>query len=317
MNLHLRELLLISGLFCCSMCGHALAVEVKTENGIEYHESGNNKIAFTLLEDVLYLLPENIMDNLRPVLYQIMINADFSVDNEYWKKRKMSKAEFVQNYTDIQKQSEYEGYRLGRSVKDIIEIALSPANDDAMNTQWQKNVTKFMRSARESKYTIKYEGYNNETLENLTDQLYDLNLCEKESIYPNIVVVTAKLWIAIFKKNNTTYGNNVSFVRRPPLIIFESNSYAMLEQMRSNRFNQDSSAQISAWNNKYYESLNIRRQILNTSYGNTSSMSSDTNPNISGYKPTSADSSAQSKRNLMDAQKEISNTAKDVLRSGK
>ena len=309
--------LLFAGLLLLPMRGQALAVEVKTENGVEYHESGNNKIVFTLLEDVLYLLPDDIMDRLRPVLFQIMSNSDFGVEDEYWKKRKISKAEFIKSYADVRKKPELDGYRLGRSVKDIIEIALRPANDDTMNTQWQKNVDKFMRSAKDNHYVIKYEGYDNQTLEKLADDLYKLNACAKESIYPQLVVITANIWVAALKKNDIVGNNKVSFVRRPPLIISEGSMYAMLEEMSRYRMIQNQREQQEAWTKQYYESLNRRytvRQPVQTT--NTTTVYTVTQGNQSAYTSTPVATPPSPNQSIINAQKAISNIAKEVLKSG-
>lgn len=315
MNSYLWRLL-IAGALLLSMSCHALAVEVKTENGVEYHESGNNKIVFTLLEDVLYLLPEDIMDSLRPVLFQIMSNSDFGVEDEYWKKRKISKAEFIQSYADIQKKPDLDGYRLGRSVRDIIEIALRPANDDMMNTQWQKNVAKFLRSAKDNNYVIKYEGYQDQTLEKLADDLYKLNAYDKENIYPQLVVITTNIWVSTLKKNSVIGNNKVSFVRRPPLIISEGSIYAMLDQMRRYRMIQDQREQQNLWTNQYYESLNRRNSVRQPAQTtNPTIVYTVTQGNQSTYSSTPATTTSQN-QSIINAQKEISNIAKEVLKSG-
>jgi hypothetical protein len=200
----------------------ALALEEKTVNGVIVHESTNPKLTANFIEDVVSLLPPEMVKTLEPHLKTLNREAAFHVGGDYWRRQVISRDDFKKRFEGISIHDGNElASQLGGSVKHIFEIALRPDNSDVLNEVLQKNLREVPTQWKRDTFTVVYDGYSGQSLDVILSNLYGYKKRHKMTLYPDLVLTTANLWSAIWQINGGKMELvTKTFVRKPAEINF-------------------------------------------------------------------------------------------------
>lgn len=200
----------------------ALALEEKKVNGMIVHDSSNPKLITTFVEDVVSLLPPEMLQALEPHLEVLNREACFNVRDDYWRSKVISIDDFKKRLESISTKDGNElASQLGSSVKHVFEIALRPDGLDILNEGLKKNLREVPNWWSNDKFTVVYDGYCGQSVDVILSTLYEYNKRQKRTLYPELVKTTADLWSAIWQRGGgKTEQIAKSFVRRPPEFNF-------------------------------------------------------------------------------------------------
>lgn len=222
--------IILAMLGIAALCNYSFALEEKTLNGTITHDSSNAKLITNFVEDVVSLLPPDMVQTLEPYLETLNREANFAVRDDYWRRKVIGKDDFKSRLESIStKDGNALASQLGGNVKHIFEIALRPNGADVMGDGLKKNLRELPNSWKNGKFTVVYEGFSGRSLDAILDTLYEYNKHEKTSLYPELVKTTAEMWSAIWQKNGGKMQLVVkTFVRKPADMNFRkpSGSYA-------------------------------------------------------------------------------------------
>lgn len=196
---------------------NSFALEEKSVNGMIIHDSSNLKLIYNFVEDVVSLLPPEMVQALEPNLEMMLKEADFKIRNDYWKQKVISRNEFKEQLESISIKDDTElASQLGNSVRHIFEIALRPNNNDVMGEGLNKNLKEIPNRWKNEKITIHYSGYQGQSIDTILGTLYEMKKRNKTSLYPDLVILTADLWSAIWQKGGgKTRLVAKTFIRKP------------------------------------------------------------------------------------------------------
>jgi hypothetical protein len=85
----------------------ALALEEKKVNGMIVHDSSNPKLITTFVEDVVSLLPPEMLQTLEPHLKVLNREAGFNVRDDYWRSKVISSDDFKKRLEGISTKDGY------------------------------------------------------------------------------------------------------------------------------------------------------------------------------------------------------------------
>jgi hypothetical protein len=204
----------------------SFAFEDKKESGVIIHDSSNLKLVNNFVEDVVSLLPPEMVKTLDPYLDILAKEANFVVRDDYWRRKVISQDDFKRRLESITiKDGAVLAGQLGENVKPIFEIALRPNGSDVMGDGLKKNLKEALTGWKNGKHVINYTGYNDQTLDAILVTLYGYAKYKKTSLYPELVMTTADLWTAIWKRGGgETQLVAKSIIRKPADINFRKNS---------------------------------------------------------------------------------------------
>jgi len=196
---------------------YSFALEEKTADGTIVHGSSNLKLVDNFVEDVVSLLPLEMIQALEPHLETMLKEADFKVREDYWKRKEISQNEFKERLELITIwDSSKLASQLGSSVKHIFEIALRPNGGDVMGEGLKKNLREVPNRWRNEKYVVNYPGYKGQSIDAILVSLYEMKKHSKNNLYPNLVITTADLWSAVWQKGGgKSQTVTKTFVRKP------------------------------------------------------------------------------------------------------
>ncbi len=209
-----------------TMNEYSFALEEKTINGSIVHDSSNLKLVNNFVEDVVSLLPPEMIQMLEPHLDKLLQEADFKIRDDYWKRKVISQNVFKERLESISIKDDAElASQLGSSVKHIFEIALHPNGNDVMGEGLKKNLKEVPNKWKNEKYVVNYLGYKGQSIDAILATLYEMKKYNKNSLYPNLVTTTADLWSAIWQKGGgNTQLVTKTFVRKPPYFDIKKNA---------------------------------------------------------------------------------------------
>jgi len=194
---------------CFSTVSHADDKTVQSAKII--HEDINQKPVNIFLEDVTLLLPPELASLLDQNSETFLKDANFRIKDDYWYRKVMPKDVFRRRLELITINDPAElASQLGGTVRYIFEISLRPSNNDVMGELLKKNLREIPIKWKSEKVVIKYDGYNGQPIAEVLDDLYRVNKSSKANLYPEMVINTAKLWTAIWKKG----GGNTPLVTK-------------------------------------------------------------------------------------------------------
>lgn len=198
-------------------CNYSFALDEKTVNGTIIHDSSNAKLITNFVEDVVSLLPPDMVQALEPHLKTLNREANFAVRDDYWRRKVISKDDFKSRLEEIStKDGNVLASQLGDNVKHIFEIALRPNGADVMGDGLRKNLREVPNSWKNGKFTVVYEGCGGRSLDAILETLYGYNKLEKTSLYPELVKTTAELWSVIWQNGGGKMQVvTKTFVRKP------------------------------------------------------------------------------------------------------
>ncbi|MDD2733661.1 MAG: hypothetical protein PHF56_06940 [Desulfuromonadaceae bacterium] len=215
-------------LFMVAANSSALALDEKMVNGMIVHESSNPKLITNFIEDVVSLLPPEMVQALEPHLETLNKAAVVNVRDDYWRRKVIDLKDFKGRLESISiKEGAELASQLGGSVNNIFEIALRPNNSDMTGDGLKINLKEALTSWKNGKHIVSYNGYKGQSLDALIDNLYDLKKSNKKTLYPELVKTTADLWSAIWQRGGgKTELVTKSFVRKPAELNFRKSSPA-------------------------------------------------------------------------------------------
>lgn len=195
----------------------ALALEEKIVDGMIVHDSGSLKITDIFVEDVLSLLPPDMLQALEPHQATLIKDARFSIRDDYWRQGVIGMADFKSRLDSISiKNSNELASQLGKSVEHIFEIAMRPKGDDLMSEGLKRNLKDALSKWRSEKYVVNYAGFKGQSVEAILASLYEMKKNRKANLYPDLVTTTADLWSAIWQRGGgKTQLVTKTFVRKP------------------------------------------------------------------------------------------------------
>ncbi|MDA8430531.1 MAG: hypothetical protein M0T70_14860 [Geobacteraceae bacterium] len=204
-------------LFMVAANSSVFALEEKVVNGTIVHDSLHPKLVTTFVEDVVSLLPPEMIQALEPYLETLNREANFNIRDDYWRRKVISMAEFKSRLEGISIQNGNElASQLGGSVVHIFEIALRPNGNDVMSEGLKKNLREVPNRWKNDKFTVAYDGYSGQSLDAILSTLYDYNKRQKMTLYPDLVKTTANLWSAVWQRGGgKTDLVAKTFVRKP------------------------------------------------------------------------------------------------------
>ena len=203
-----------------------LALEEKVVNGIIVHDSSNPKLITNFIEDVVSLLPPEMVQTLEPHLGTLNRSANFNISDDYLLRQVISMNDFKGSLERISiKDGSELARQLGSSVKHIFEVAMrSNGNNDLLNEGLQKNLRKVVSRWRAETFTITYDGYSGQPLDTILSTLYEYKNRQKITLYPELVKTTADLWSAVWQRGGgKTVLITKSFVRKQTEFNFRKN----------------------------------------------------------------------------------------------
>ncbi len=203
----------------------SFAFEDKKESGVIIHDSSNQKLVNNFVEDVVSLLPPEMVKTLDPYLDILAKEANFVVRDDYWRRKVISQDDFKIRLESITiKDGAVLAGQLGENVRPILEIALRPNGSDVMGDGLKKNLKEALTGWKNGKHLINYTGYKDQTLDAILSTLYGYAKYKKTSLYPELVMTTADLWTAIWKRGGgETQLVAKSIIRKPADINFRKN----------------------------------------------------------------------------------------------
>lgn len=209
-------------LFIVATNSSALALEEKKVNGLIVHDSSNPKLITTFVEDVVSLLPSEMVQALEPHFEVLNREAGFNVRDDYWRGKVIGRDDFKKRLEAIPTKDGNElASQLGGTVKHIFEIALSANSHDVLKEGLKKNLREVPSRWSNGIFTVVYEGYNGQSLDIILDTLYEYNKRQKMTLYPDLVKTTADLWSSVWQRGGgKTELVAKSFVRKPPVLNF-------------------------------------------------------------------------------------------------
>jgi hypothetical protein len=212
--------------FCVVVCvacsGVADAIIIKDCNCGIVHESSNQNLVDTFLEDVLFLLPDTLSETLYDNYDALTEGARFQLPDQYWKHKVISEDSFKKRYYSIAKNytasqsNSILAKQLGSTIVDIIEVAMRSPKYDPLKEALKRNVSGFLQDGRNTTYQINNKGFKSHSFDAAVEKLYGLNQYEKLSLYPELVTVTANLWTSVWiATGHSDTFTLLSFTRRP------------------------------------------------------------------------------------------------------
>jgi hypothetical protein len=195
----------------------SFALEEKVVDGMIIHESGSLKFTDNFVDDVLSLLPPDMLQALEPHQATLSREARFNVRDDYWRRGVVGMDDFKSSLGSISiKNSNELASQLGRSVEHIFEIAMRPKGDDMMNEGLKRNLKNVLSKWRNEKYVVNYDGYKGQSVDAILASLYEMKKTSKINLYPDLVTTTADLWSAIWQRGGgKTQLVTKTFVRKP------------------------------------------------------------------------------------------------------
>ena len=143
----------------------SFAVEDKKEAGVIIHDSSNPKLVNNFVEDVVSLLPAEMVKTLEPYLDTLAKEANFPVRDDYWRRKVISQDDFKRRLESIPiKDGAVLAGQLSESVKPIFEIALRPNGSDVMGDGLKKNLKEALTGWKNGNHVINYTGYKDQSL---------------------------------------------------------------------------------------------------------------------------------------------------------
>ena len=173
------------------------------------HETAEDSPLVYFVDDVISLLPTDLVTALENNWKAFVENAFFMVKNSYWRRRIPFKEEVTAEYRLIiqrltSSEDDYNhniGYLLGGTIRPILEIALRPNHADVMNIRLEENLRQFVRNSTIQEVVVHYPGYSPQTLETAVERLYSLSSVHGDAQYQQLVMVTADLWLTIWRES--------------------------------------------------------------------------------------------------------------------
>lgn len=204
----------------------SFAIEDNKDAGMIIHDSSNPKLVNNFVEDVVTLLPAEMVKTLEPYLDTLSREANFPVRDDYWRRKVISQDDFRRRLESIPiKDGAALAGQLGETVKPIFEIALRPNGSDVMGDGLKKNLKEALTGWKNGKYVINYTGYKDQSLDAILATLYGYAQYKKSSLYPELVMTTADLWTAIWKKGGVeTQSPAKTIIRKPADMNFRKNA---------------------------------------------------------------------------------------------
>jgi hypothetical protein len=201
--------------------GEPEAIEIMS-GMVAIHETEDFDVISNFLEDVLALLPTELAEALNRDGGLLYKEANFEVLNDYWRRSVPGQVDVIRDCSVIARRLENTGSEdsqnmamlFGSTVRNILEISMLPSTPDPMNVKLEGNLKKFLREATYSRWQIGYPGYRTQTLESVTDKLFGLKNSPKTSIYPQVVAITADLWITLWRYAGKAPGSAPSNIIR-------------------------------------------------------------------------------------------------------
>jgi len=205
---------------------YSFALEEKIVSGMTVHDSTNLRLINNFIEDVVSLLPPEMVQALEPNLETMLKEADFNVRDDYWKRQVISKKNFKGRLESISIENDAElASQLGSSVKLIFEIALRPNNSDVMGDRLKKNLKEVPNRWNKGKYVVNYSGYKGQSIDTILSSFYEMKKKNKLNLYPELVTTTADLWSAIWQRGGgQSQLVTKVFVRKPVFFDFRKST---------------------------------------------------------------------------------------------
>lgn len=222
---HCGSYVVLALLGIVALSSFSFALEEKFENEVVIHDTSNVKLVNSFVEDVVSLLPSEMVKTLEPHLDVLTKEANFTVRDDYWRRKAIPLNDFKGRLESIPiKDSAVLARQLGENVKPIFEIALRPNGSDVMGDGLKKNLKEALTGWKNGKHVINYTGYKDQSLEAVLGNLYGFAKYNKSTLYPELVITTANLWSAIWKNGGgETPMVTKSIIRKPADINFRKN----------------------------------------------------------------------------------------------
>jgi len=195
------------------------------------HVSAGASVMENFIEDVVALLPSDLVSILGAHKKTFLEYGAFRVRYDYWQRRVPEKADFIKDcQTSISRlRNPRDSYNdslthlMGYSIRTIVEIALSGVNRfDPLKDDLQRTMMTFVMTGNDREYAVSYPGYTVQSLDSAVERLYELRTVSKENMYPQLVTATADLWVTIWRESGRKVKSlPYAFVRKSVLDIEE------------------------------------------------------------------------------------------------
>jgi len=261
--------LLIISVFLQVNLSHAISVI--WSNGRLLHESNGNGVIDNLVEDVLFLVPEDMSQSLVPHYDKLLGAARFNPKNSYFSHRVTDINRFKDNYYNIasqyikKKSEENLARMLGNTIKDIVELSMQSSKFDPTNENLKLNMHNFFSRVPNNTYTVVLNGCGDRSFDAIVADISDLRKLNKELVYPYLVAHTAELWTSIWiSAGNKPTVRMQSFVRQLPQIRQHMWAYTPMIDANDSIIIRDSKE--SAIASQYGDNYNGAVKILEKRY---------------------------------------------------
>lgn len=194
---------LVTLLICSTQNAHAIRIK-KTPDCVMVHETAGENTVRNLVEDVLFLLPTELSDLLAGNYDELYSSAKFALPTNYWQHKVLDEPELKQLFYSTAR--DYKKNRsdaalaraLGKTVEDIIQIAMVYNGFDPLKEHLRSNVSDFLTTTHSRTYLISQEPFQNHSFDAEIDKLYGLRKYRKQDLYPELVKTTANLWTSVW-----------------------------------------------------------------------------------------------------------------------
>lgn len=202
---------------------HAITIALSDSKLI--HESSNTNTVDNFIEDVLFLVPEEMARTLTAHYSILLESSHYNLKRNYFTHRVVSADRFKKKFYDIailckkDKTDARLAQRFGDTIVDVLEIAMQSSSYDPTNDNLKKNMFEFVNISQKNTYAVNYKECEEPSFDKIVESIYSLNKYDKKSIYPHLVILTAQLWTNVWASTgNKTDTSLQSFVRQPTYI---------------------------------------------------------------------------------------------------
>lgn len=187
-----------------------IIIKLDQDTGAIIHEKFPVDIFDRFADDILFLLPPEMVDVIAPRYDGLISQSRFVLRHDYWKLL-IQPGYFSEKNIDNRcnrvvtaikaNDSERMISELAGMVQSLFEVANLDQRDKTGKSM-EKRLNGFIKQEN-SEYVIEYRGYGEHARSDILSQIYSINRHNKESIrYKQLVTKTAELWTSLWKTAN-------------------------------------------------------------------------------------------------------------------
>lgn len=201
-----------------------IIIKLDQDTGAIIHEKFPVDIFDRFADDILFLLPAEMVDVISPRYDDFTAKSRFVLRHDYWKLMIQPDYFSEKNLTNrcaraVTAIKAKDHDRMVSELADMVQSLFEVANldqRDKTGKSMEKRLQKFIKQEN-SEYVIEFYGYKEQKRSDIVSQIYTINKYSKDSIrYKQLVTKTAELWTSIWEAAN---GNKTNTTPRQQFLV--------------------------------------------------------------------------------------------------